>query len=319
MSELNLPVPVPQTDRLGQSTAVEMSRAVAEVHAAMYAARQFPRDVSSAIAEMENSCRQPYMAEKAFFRIRKAGAPVTGPSVHLARELARCWGHIQYGVVEMRRDDGAAQSEMQTFAWDVQTGSRPVHAFIVPHKRDKKDKESGKVAPEALASLQDIYENNANAGARRLRECIFAVLPVWYTERGKQLCRETLDAGDGTPLPERIAGCVSGFKAIGVTEQQLEDKVGLARIRWTGQEIGLLGTVYRAIQGGETTRQEEFPAPALVTVAEIRSGADTPPAAAKPAKATKATKAAPVPAEPTQEDIAKHVADLNEEAGGPDA
>jgi hypothetical protein len=316
MSELTLPVPVPQHDRLGQGTAVEMSRAVAEVHAAMYTARQFPRDVTTAIAEMENSCRQPYMADRAFFRITKGGTPVTGPSVHLARELARCWGHIQYGIVEMRRDDDTAQSEMQAFAWDVQTGARLVHTFIVPHKRDKRDRKSGKATPEALISLQDIYENNANAGARRLRECVFGVMPPWFTERAKELCKETLDAGDGTPLPTRIDNCVTNFKALGVNDKQLEQKLGLPRIRWTGQELGLLASVYRSLKQGETTREEEFP-PALVTAAEIT--AVPPPAATKPAKATKPAPTDKDDAGPTQEDIAEHVAAMRAEDGEPDA
>jgi hypothetical protein len=266
-NEITLPSAVRTADRLGQGTAVEMSRAVAEVHAAMYGARQFPRDERGATSAMENSCRQHFVAQKAFFRLPRGGEAVTGATVHLARELARCWGHIQYGVVEMRRDDEHAQSEMQAFAWDVQTGTRLVHTFIVPHKRDKK--KNGKATPEALVSLQEIYENNSNNGARRVRECIFGVLPPWFTERAKQLCHEALEVGDGTPLSERIEKAIVGFQGIGVSLDQLERKLRLPRIQWTGHEIGLLGTIYSSLSRGEITRDEEFP-PERVTGAEIQ-------------------------------------------------
>lgn len=272
-SEIVLPsaLPVPADNRLGQGTAVEMSRAVAEVHAAMYAARQFPRDEDGAIRSMENSCRQLYVAEKAFYRLPRAGSAVTGPTVHLARELARCWGHIQYGIVEMRRDDDARQSEMQAFAWDVQTGTRPIHTFIVPHRRDKTDKKTGVKSTEDLASMQEIYESNTNAASRRLRELIFAVLPSWYRERATNLCNETLATGDGTPLNDRIENAIAGFRAIGVSPDQLEKKLNLARIRWTGHEVAQLGVTYRSIQRGEVNRDDEFPAP-IVTPEEITGG-----------------------------------------------
>src|SRR5690606_11464831 len=140
---------------------------------------QIPRDLASAVAAMRESCSQPALAERAFFRFPRGGHVVTGPSVHLARELARCWGNVQYGVQEMRRDDAAGTSEMQAWAWDVQTNTRSSHTFIVPHKRDKRD------GPEKLVDMRDIYENNANNAARRLREAIFAVVPMWFTEQAK--------------------------------------------------------------------------------------------------------------------------------------
>jgi hypothetical protein len=286
-TEIALPVPVGQPDRVGQGTAVEMSRAVAEVHAAMYGARQFPRQEAKAIREMENSCRQVYMADKAFYRLPRGEETVSGPTVHLARELARCWGHIQHGIIEMLRDDEKRQSEMQAFAWDVQTGTRLAHTFIVPHRRDKKDRHTKKTTPHDLVSLQEIYENNANAGARRLRECIFGVLPPWFSERAKELCRETSAQGDGTPLSERIDLAVAWFKEMGISLDQLEHKVDLPRIRWTGHEVSLLAAIYRSIKNHEVTKEQEFPVD-RVTVEEITGqppasvATSTPLAAASP-------------------------------------
>jgi hypothetical protein len=198
---------VPRATSIGQATAVEQSRAVAEVQAAVVVAQQCPRDVQFAVQQMRESCAQKALADRAFFRYSRGGSTITGPSVHLARELARVWGNIQYGISELRRDDDEKISEMQAFAWDVQTNTRSAAIFIVPHKRDTK------AGQKDLTDLRDVYENNANQGARRVREAIFAVLPPWFTEEAKELCQQTIAEGGGKPLAQRIADIVRWFEA----------------------------------------------------------------------------------------------------------
>lgn len=255
-------VALPHAGRVGQATAVEQSRAAAEVLGSIEAAQRWPRDVQAAITDMRTSCAIKELADRAFFRFSRAGSTVTGPSVHLARELVRCWGNFQYGVSEMRRDDDHGQSEMQAFAWDVQTNSRNSAIFIVPHKRDKRG------GPEPLVDMRDVYENNANAGARRVRECIFSVLPIWYVEEAKDLCRKTLEDGGGKPLPQRIADAVAGLEAIGISEERIAEKLGKPSAKWSAADVAQLGVTYKSIQRGEVTKEEEFPS-APVTVAEI--------------------------------------------------
>ena len=115
-----------------QATAVEQARAIAEVQAAVVVAQQCPRDMSRAEQEMRDATGRIALAQRAFYRVPNRGS---GPSVHLARELARVWGNVQYGVHELRRDDTAGMSEIQAFAWDVQTNTRSTRTFQVPHQR----------------------------------------------------------------------------------------------------------------------------------------------------------------------------------------
>lgn len=254
----NLPAP----GRVGQATAIEQSRAVAEVHAAIVVAQQCPRDLQAALTAMRQSCTQTALAERAFYRFPRGGANVTGPSIHLARELARCWGNIQYGIAELRRDDEHGESEMQAYAWDVQTNTRSAQIFIVPHKRDERG------GPKRLTDMRDIYENNANNGARRVREAIFAILPPWFVEEAKDLLAKTLKNGGGIPLPQRIANLISLFEGRGITTDQLEQKIGRPSGKWTEHDAAQLLVIGRSLDRGETTRDEEFP-PARVTAAEI--------------------------------------------------
>jgi len=254
--------------RIGQGTAVEQSRAVAEVQSAIVVAQQCPRNVAAAVTQMEDSCRQKMLADRAFYRYKRGGSNVTGATIHLARELARCWGNVQYGLVEMRRDDSYGQSELQAWAWDVQTNTRVSTTFIVPHKRFTSD------GVTHLTDMRDIYESNANNGARRVREMVFSVLPPWFIEAAKDLCNQTLEHGGGIPLPKRIADCIKGFEGIGVKVGRMEAKLGPSG-KWTAHDVAQLGIAYTSIKRGETTADEEFP-PERVTAEEITASVSKP-------------------------------------------
>lgn len=236
-----------------EATKIEQSRAVAEVQAAVTVAQHSRRNKAIAIAEMREAASQKSVADRAFFRFPRAGSTVSGPSVHLARELARCWGNITYGITELRRDDVRGESEMQAFAWDLETNARNANTFIVPHKRDTKK------GVQELVDMRDIYENNANNGARRLRECIFSVLPGWFIDEAQDICTKTLTDGGGVPLAQRVANAIALFGEVGVSRGQLEAKIGRGSDDWSEHDVAQLGVTFKSIQRGEVTKSEEFP------------------------------------------------------------
>jgi hypothetical protein len=287
MSIDRLPATVAAPGRVGQGTAIEQSRAVAEVQAAIVVAQQCPRNIQSAIADMRDACGRKALAERAFYAFPRAGKTVSGESIHLARELARCWGNIQYGIAELRRDDELGQSEMQAFAWDIQSNARTSHIFIVPHKRD-----TTKGATK-LTDMREIYENNANNGARRVREAIFGVLPSWFVDEASERCRKTLEDGGGVPLAQRIANAIAAFEGLGVTVDQIEQKLARPSGKWTDFDVAQLTVTYQSLRRGELTRDEAFPAP-QVTAAEIQAAVAEEP---KPVKKA-AKRAAPPEPEP---------------------
>lgn len=253
---------------VSQAAAVEQARAVAEVQGAIVVAQQCPRSMNLAVAQMRESCSQMGLAERAFFRYSRGGGQITGASVHLARELARCFGNVQYGITELRRDDDKGESEMLAFCWDVQTNTRATTTFIVKHGRDTKD------GRKALTDLRDIYENNANNGARRLREQIFAILPKWFTEEAQDLCRKTIENGGDAPLAQRIATIIGRFGDLGVGVDQLERKIARKRDDWTAHDVATLTVIGKSIAAGEATVSDEFPDD-KVTAAEIKASKAT--------------------------------------------
>lgn len=250
------PVPAGRAVVASQATAIEQSRAIAEVQAMVYVAQERPRVVAAAIAEMRESVGQRALADRAFYRYRRAGQQVSGPSIHLMRELARCWGNIQYGVAELNRDDAAGVSEVQAYAWDLQTNTRPALIFIVPHARDTKSE-----GRKLLVDLRDVYENNANQGARRLRECIGSVLPAWFVEEAKDLATKTLEGAIGDkPIAQAVADTVKAWaERHNVTADQLEDKLARRRDQWTPGDLATLRVVWTSLQRGEVTKEDEFP------------------------------------------------------------
>ena len=286
---MSTPAPINQAQavavpgRVGQATAVEQSRAVAEVAAAVQVAQLCPRNTSAAREEMKASCSMQGLAERAFYKFPRGGEIVQGPSVYLARDLARAWGNVDYGIAEMRRDDEHGESEMRAWAWDQQTNTRSSNTFIVPHKRDKKG------GPVKLVDMRDIYENNANLGARRLREAIFSILPPWFTAEAEEICKQTLERGDGKPLPDRIDAIVKAFDGLGVTLEQLERKLGQPRDRWTPYDVAQLTITGKSLRRGEIAVDDEFP-PVRVSADELAAPANG--AAATPVKKAAAKKAA---------------------------
>lgn len=238
-----------------QATAVEQSRAVAEVVAAVTAARQFPRDLVAVREEIQRECSTQALAEVAFYSVPNRGE---GETVHLARELARIYGHVQYGVHELHRDDAARMSEIRAYAWDPQSGTRQERTFQVPHAQMVGKGSNKRV--QYLDDLDDVYRRNQNVGAKAVRECIFGVLPKSLVAEARRLCRETLERGEGVPLAARVDQVLAWFEEqFGVSRPQLEKRIGRTADRWTAQHVASLGVVGRSLKAGETTLADEFP------------------------------------------------------------
>lgn len=254
------PVPggLPVTfQNINQGTvAIEASRAIAEAQSKLYIAKTFPRDEAKAINKMEEACSRMALAEKAFYKFPRAGQTIEGPTIRFAEELARCWGNIDYGIKELSQDEG--KSEMQAYAWDLETNTQSVQNFTNPHKREKTDKRTRQVVMEDLTSQRDIYENNANMATRRLRARILAVLPAWFVDDAIQACKATL-AGEGkAPFKDRVKNLVSNYNRIGVDADMLKRYLKHDAMEMdTDEFIDLVG-IFNSIKTGERKAKEWF-------------------------------------------------------------
>ena len=255
----NMPAPVViPNDTINQGTvAIEASRAVAEAQGKLLIAKRFPRDEVASYANAIKSCQRADMAAKAFYAYPRAGQTVEGPTIRFAEELARCWGNIDYGIKELSQDGG--KSELQAYAWDLETNAQSVQNFTNPHQREVKGK------MQTLTSQRDIYENNANMATRRMRARILAILPAWYVEGCIAECKKTLAGKNETPLIDRVKNMIVQFAKYGVSQEMIERRLKRKVDTMTPDDFTEYTGIYNAIKGGESKVHEWFEAPAEAT------------------------------------------------------
>ena len=240
-----------QMENINQGTvAIEASRAIAEAQGKLIIAKRFPRDEVQAYSRAAQACQRKGIAEKAFFSYNRGGSTVSGPTIRFAEELARCWGNIDYGIKELSQDEG--KSEMQAYAWDLETNAQSVQNFTNPHIREVNGK------AKMLTSQRDIYENNANMGARRLRSRILAILPNDLVDMAIAECKKTLAGNNEEPLIDRVKKMVVAFSKLGVTQEQIEAKLKRKVETMTADDFVEYIGIYNAIKNGESKIAEWF-------------------------------------------------------------
>lgn len=236
-----------------QSTAlvaIEQSRAVAEIQAAMTVAKGFPRDPLAAMDRILNACTRPSLAEQALYVYSRGGTEITGPSIRLAEALAQAWGNIKASVRELEQRDG--MSTVQTIAWDLESGYQSDKIFQVRHWRDKKNGQGYQIT-----DARDIYEMVANQGARRLRACILAVIPGDVVEAAVKQCDVTLKT-KAEVTPERLKSLLEKFAEFGVTKEQIEKRIQRHIEAMTPAQMVDLGKKYNSLKDGMSTVADWF-------------------------------------------------------------
>lgn len=231
------------------AVAIETGRGIAEVQGRMVLSKQFPRDSAMAYTKTMTACLRIGLAKEAIYKYSRGGT-VEGPSIRLAEEMARCWGNIEYGLNELSRRAG--ESEMEAFAWDLETNVRSSQRFTVRHIRDKSD--GGKT----LDTERDIYEITANMGARRMRSRILAILPPELTRDAVARCKETVRSGGGEPLEDRIKKMVAAFGNRGVTPEMIVDYVEHPIDRITPDEIVDLAAIHQSLKDNQSKVRDWF-------------------------------------------------------------
>jgi hypothetical protein len=198
------------------TTEVESQRAIAETQAAVLMAKRFPRDQKEAMDKILTACTRSSLAESATYTYSRGGSDISGPSIRLAETIAQLWGNLQFGIRELSQHGG--ESEVEAFAWDIETNTRQTKLFKVKHERHTK-KGSYK-----LTDPRDIYELVANNGARRLRACILGVIPGDVVEAAMDQCDVTLKTKIEI-TPDLIKSLLEKFGQHGVTKEMIEKRI----------------------------------------------------------------------------------------------
>lgn len=243
---------IQQAQQVGGTMTVASSRSAQEVQAAMVIAQKFPRNEATAYARIMRGCKRRKLAEKAVYAYPRGGQTVSGPSIRLAEHVARNWGNLDFGIVELEQRDG--QSEVMAYCWDLETNTRQTKIFTVRHFRQTRD------GGYRLTDPRDIYEMIANQGARRMRACILGVIPGDVVEDAVDECERTLKASaDGVPIQDRIRKMVAAFDKFGVGADRIEKRLGHRLDATTEHEIANLQQIYTSLKDNMADPSQFFP------------------------------------------------------------
>ena len=242
-AELTNPFAKHLPDHLNAGTvAIESERAIAEAQGKLVIAKRFPRDEAAAYTRIIDACKRMGMAEESAYSFPRGGQEISGPTIRLAEMLAQCWGNLDYGIRELSRKEGV--SEMEAYAWDLQSNTMSSQKFTVRHIRDTKQ------GSYALKDERDIYELTANQGGRRLRARILAIIPGDLIQAAVEQCNRTLAGGNEVPLADRIRLMITAFGSLNVTPAMLEKRLIHPLDKTTPEELASLRKIHNSIRDG---------------------------------------------------------------------
>lgn len=231
-------------------TAQAVSHELAEMQAQIYLAKQFPRDQRRAMDNILTACQRPGLAQVAVYAYSKGGTDISGPSIRLAEEIARDWGNLECGWNELERDYDS--SKIRAFAWDKETNVLKTLFFFVPHYRTTKTKGRTRITDE-----RELYELLANQAARRMRNCILALIPGDVVDAAVDQCKRTLVTHCNI-TPESIQKLVAAFSAFGVSKAQLEKKFQRRIDAIAPAQFVSMRTIYNSLRDGMSSPAEWF-------------------------------------------------------------
>ena len=227
------------------------SREAQEVQVAMVAAKRFPRDEIASYNRILQDCQRKSLAERAMYEYPRGGQMVTGPSIHLARTLARGWGNLDSGFKVLEQT--ATDSTVMAYCWDLETNYRETKVFTVKHIRETKK------GAYPLTDSRDIYELIANQSARRERACILSVIPQDVVDAAVGQCNVTLASGGKMPLVDMVRALVKSFQEqYGVTAEMLEQYIGCKKEAFSNQSVVRLKNVYNTLRDGSASVEQYF-------------------------------------------------------------
>jgi hypothetical protein len=241
------------------ATAVAIQQAMAEIQCRYMTARMFPRDIVQVEHKVRLSCERYGVASVAQYALPIGGKAVRGPSIRLAEVLAQCYGNLDIGkeVTGSGNDSEGRYTDIKIFALDLESGVRITETVRCYHYRvSKKD---GAVHKTLLTDQGELERSFSMHTSKRLRECIFRVLPRDVIDKAVSWCSQTVQKGDGVkPLLERVKGMVLEYERQGITRSQLEKKVGCAIDLWTPVQFEDMLAIFRSIRDGHASADEFF-------------------------------------------------------------
>ncbi|MDR1556225.1 MAG: hypothetical protein LBS88_04240 [Tannerellaceae bacterium] len=221
----------------------------AGVDAQVATAKRFPRDLrratnnAIAIATMDRET-----AQACTYALPRGGKPITGPSIHLARIIAQCYGNIRAEAKVV--DITATQVVSRGTAWDLENN----YASAFEVRRSIVSKNGTRYNDDMIT----VTGNAANAIA--YRNAVFSIIPKSIIDKAYRAAQEAItgDLSDETKLIARRTKALNYFSdEYGITEPEVLKLVGKHTVNQIGaEEIALMIGFQQSLKDGDTTVEE---------------------------------------------------------------
>lgn len=257
----------PRNDASSALAVSDQARGVAEVQAKLLMAQQFPRDQVQAMDNILNAFTRPRLAEVAKYQFSRGGSDVDGPSIRSAETIAQNWGNMEFGFREVARGrgtDGVTYSEVEAFAFDLQSRTRRTLQFQVRHWRDTKK------GGYPIKDERDIYELMSNMAQRRVRACILAIVPGDVIDAAMEQAEITLKSKADTS-PEAMQKMVAAFEPFGVTKEHIEKRIQRRLEAIQPAQVVSLKKIYASLRDGMSVASDWFEVEEASAAAEAQS------------------------------------------------
>jgi hypothetical protein len=237
------------------NTSGSAAREQAEIQSAYLMAKRFPRDEEVCRERIINACKRLSFADEAYYAFPRGGNEVSGPSVVLAREAARLWGNIRFGLKVVRDDDESRT--IKGTALDLETNAFSEFEDDFKKLIQRKDKDSNQtrwVTPDE----RDLRELTNRRGAILIRNCITSILPKDLIDAAVVAAEDTIAQFADKNKAETGKRILETFTTLFVSQAELEKYLGHTLTDLTKEEIVKLRGIASAMRAGVSKKEEFF-------------------------------------------------------------
>lgn len=234
--------------------AASEERSRQEIQASIAVAKRYPRDEDQTYARLLKACKRSSFAEQCSYSFPRGRSTVTGPSVNLAREAARVYGNIVFGIEIVR--DLPESRQIRGYAFDLETNLRVVYEDTFEKLIQRK--RGGKTVWE-IPDERDLRELQNRRGAILVRNCILQIVPRDFIEDALIQARETMAKATEQDPDAARKGVIKAFSSLNVGPDLLKAILGHSIDIASPDELTKLREIFKSIEDGQSTIGEYLP------------------------------------------------------------
>lgn len=239
-----------------------IAREEAELKGQIFMAKSYPRDETAAAIKVRKACGNPTFADGCVYSFPRGGSTISGPSVKLAREIARYWPNLKYGLRIVASTADTVHIKGYCFDLEMNTLVEAEDQFAKLIQRRVKGADGERTTQWIMPDERDLRELVNRRGAILVRNCILQLTPSWLTDEAIAECRKTMNAvarGDlETDKPTHIRNILAAFVDLGVDQQMIERRLGGPMITINEDKLAELRQMFKSITDGNSTVRDYF-------------------------------------------------------------